>query len=175
MLTNDFTEYELRAYLQKRNNWTDHTFDSISWTAYGAAISTLTDKVRTFVIKLSHGWLPVGVRERRCGAATDICPQCIQPETVPYLYLCNPRITWRDQFIVKLTKLLEDTSTAADLRCIIIQGIQNWFLTGDTNEPDNPDPIIQLGWFHVLKGYLPHQWNILQALFFRDQGLDTIY
>jgi hypothetical protein len=30
---------EIRAYLQQRNNWTDHIFDSINWTAYRAAIS----------------------------------------------------------------------------------------------------------------------------------------
>jgi hypothetical protein len=34
-------------------------------------------------------------------------------------------------------KYITDTFTAADLRCIIAQGIQKWFLTGDTNEPDN--------------------------------------
>ena len=33
-LQNDFTEYEMRAYVQKRNNWNNCTFDSISWTAY---------------------------------------------------------------------------------------------------------------------------------------------
>jgi hypothetical protein len=51
-----------------------------------------------------------------------------------------------------------DTSTATDRHCIIVQGIQKWFLTGDTNEPDNTDPtiqpdntdpIIQIGWLHV--------------------------
>jgi hypothetical protein len=85
---------------------------SISWTAYRAANSALTENVRTFVIKLSHSWLPVGVREHRCGAATDTCPECIQPETVPYLYLCRSRTTWRDQFITQLTKHLKDASTA---------------------------------------------------------------
>jgi hypothetical protein len=53
-LTNKFPEHELRASTQKRNNWTDHIYDSISWTAYLLANSTLTDNVRTFVIKLSH-------------------------------------------------------------------------------------------------------------------------
>jgi hypothetical protein len=46
---------------------------------------------------------------------------------------------------------LVDTSTATDLQCIIVEDIQNWFLTGDTNESDTPDPIIQIGWFQVLK------------------------
>jgi hypothetical protein len=29
-------------------------------------------------------------------------------------------------------------------------------MTGDTNEPDNPDPTIQIGWFQVLKSFLSH-------------------
>jgi hypothetical protein len=116
-----------------------HIFDSINWTAYRATISTLTDDVRTFVIKLSHNWLPVGVQERRCGAAIVTCPECIQPETAPHLYLCHSQTTWRDQFIAKLTKDLKNVSTAAALRCTIVEGIQKWFLTDDTNEPDKPD------------------------------------
>jgi hypothetical protein len=46
-------------------------------------------------------------------AATDICPQCIEPETVPHLY-CT-------LFIVQLTKHLKDASTAADTRCTIVK------------------------------------------------------
>jgi hypothetical protein len=107
-LTNEFPEYGIRAYLQQRNGWTAHILDSINWTAYRAAISALTDQVRTFVIKLSHDWLPVGVRERRYGAATDTCTKCIQLDIVRHLYLCHSRTNWRDQFIDKPTKHLKD-------------------------------------------------------------------
>jgi hypothetical protein len=44
-----------------------------------------------------------------------------------------------------------ESSTAAGFRCIILQGIQNWFLNDDKNEPDNTDPIIQIGKFQFLK------------------------
>jgi hypothetical protein len=46
-------------------------------------------------------------------------------------------------------------------RWLRVQDIENWYLTGDTKEPDNPDPTIQIGWFQVLRGYLTHLWNIL--------------
>jgi hypothetical protein len=158
-LTNEYPEYEIRAYLLQRNDWTAQIFDSINLTAYRAAISALTDQLRTFVIKLSHNCLPVGVRERRCGAATDTCSKRIQ-ESVPHLYLCHSRANWRDQFIDKFTRHLKDASTAAGLRCTIVEGIQKWLLTDDTNESDEPDPTTQLGWFQVIKCYLPHQWSI---------------
>jgi hypothetical protein len=116
------------------------------------------------VIKLSHGWLPVGVRERRCGAATDICTQCIQPVTVPYRTVPYRTVPYRTVPVplplpcdlarsahLSAQWHLVDTSTATDLQCIIVEDIQNWFLTGDTNESDTPDPIIQIGWFQVLK------------------------
>jgi hypothetical protein len=47
----------------------------------------LTDSARTFVVKFSHGWLPIGVRERRCSGTTDIPASEI--ETVPHLYRCQ--------------------------------------------------------------------------------------
>jgi hypothetical protein len=109
-------------------------------------MTALTDNVRSFVIKLSHNWLLAGIQERRCGAATDICPQCIESATVPHLYLGHSRTTWRDQFIAQLTEHLKETSTAADLRCNIVEGIH-------TNESGEPDPTTELGWFQVLKGY----------------------
>jgi hypothetical protein len=92
------------------------------------------------------------------------------------LYLCHSRTNWREQFIDKLTKHLKDASTAADLRCIV-EGSQKWFQTDDTNEsdePDEPDATTQLGWYQVIKGYLPNQWSITQENIFRDSTQDTI-
>jgi hypothetical protein len=144
-------EYELWAYIEQRNHWTDGIYDSISWTAYRSAISIPTHNGRTFEIKQSHDWLPVGVWERRCGATTDSVhsaprPVPHSPEAVPHLYLYHSRTTWCNQFITQFTKLLIGTSTAADLcciisivadlRCIIALGIPKWFLTGVRNEPE---------------------------------------
>jgi hypothetical protein len=53
-------------------------------------------------------------------------------------------------FIYKLAKHPKDASTAADLRCTIVEGIQKWFLTEDTKESDEPDPTTQMGWFQVV-------------------------
>jgi hypothetical protein len=58
---------------------------------------------------------------------------------------------------------------------MIVQGIDTWLLTGDTNDPASTDSIVQLGWFQVLKGYIPHKWNLLQEGFFRSQGKRSKY
>jgi hypothetical protein len=58
---------------------------------------------------------------------------------------------------------------------MIVQGIETWLLTGDTNDPASTDPIVQLSWFQVLIGYLPHKWNLLQEGFFRSQRKRSQY
>jgi hypothetical protein len=61
-------------------------------------------------------------------------------------------------------------------RCAIENDIQKRFLTDDTNEPDEPDPTTQLGWFQVIKGYLPaiRYPSILVAYFSRFHPLLAI-
>jgi hypothetical protein len=172
-LRTELPEYELRAYLQKRNDWSDDTYDSISWQAYGSASAGLTDGRRTFVVKLSHNWLPIGVRERRCSATTDRCPQCDEIETVPHLYRCEARAAWRHRFLIHLHGHLKETKTAADIRCIITKGIENWFLTGDTNDPDSIETVERIGWLQVLKGYIPKEWTSRQEYFYRRQRQST--
>jgi hypothetical protein len=148
-----------RAHLQRRNDWSNEVFDSISWPAYRSASAGLTDSLRTFVVKFSHGWLPVGVRERRCSGTTDIRPQYSKSETVPHLYRCQSRAQWRNRLVIHLQGYLKEAKTAPGLRCIIIKGIESWFITGDTNDPESSETIAQIGWFQVLKEYIPEDWT----------------
>jgi hypothetical protein len=112
--TNEFPEYEIRVYIQQRYNCIDHIFDSINWTAYRAANSAFTDNVRTFVIKISHNYSPVGVRERRCGAATDTYPICIQPR--PYLTYTSTSSTLGQIGVTNSSLSLQSTSKTHPLQ-----------------------------------------------------------
>ena len=103
--------YNLRVYLQERNNWRDEVYDSIGWTANRSATALLTDSARTFVVKFTHSWLPIGVRESRCSDTTALCAECNEVETVPHLYRCQARGTWRNRFLVHLSGHLDDTHT----------------------------------------------------------------
>ena len=127
------------------------------------------------MVKLTHGWLPIGVRERRCSATTDLCPQCDEIETVPHLYRCEARAEWRHRFLIHLQGHLQGTDTAADIRCTIVKGIEKWFLTGDTNNPNSTDTVVQIGWLQVLKGYIPKEWISGQEKFYRDRRKDPKY
>jgi hypothetical protein len=162
------TEYELRAYLQRRNNWSDEVYDSISWPAYRSASTKLSDSERTFVVKLTHGWLPIGVRERRCSGTTDKCPQCSEIETVPHLYRCQSST---------VAQPVRNTPARAPQRYQNCSrpsphnhpGIESWFITGDTNDPNSSAITVQIGWFQVLKGYIPEDWTSMQEGFYRSQ------
>jgi hypothetical protein len=48
-------------------------------------------------------------------------------------------------------------------------GTKSWFLTGDTNDPDSIETAAQIGWFQVLKGYIPYDWTSRQETYYRRQ------
>jgi hypothetical protein len=66
------------------------------------------------------------------------------------------RAQWRYRFVIHLHGHLKETKTVHDLRCIIIKGIESWFITGDTNDPSS-ETVAQIGWFQVLQGYIPEE------------------
>jgi hypothetical protein len=121
------------------------------------------------VVKLSHGWLPIGVRERRCSATTDLARNVSKSRLFPSPAAARPS-TWRNRFLIHYGHLKE-TDTAADIRCIIIK--VKWFLTGDTNDPDS-ETVAQIGWFQVLKGYIP-EVDFRQERFYRRRRKDPKY
>jgi hypothetical protein len=115
------------------------------------------------VVRLSHSWLPIGVRERRCSTMTDLCPQCNENRD------CYPSVSLPGSCAVAPSfsdppplEPFKETHTAADVRYIILKGIESWLLTGDTNDPDSIETIAQIGWFQVLKGYIPNEWKPTQ-------------
>ena len=144
--------------------WLGGRRSGLRWLSAG-----LTESLRTYVVKLSHGWLPIGVSEKRCSGTTDLCPQCNEVDTVPHLYRCHVRGPWRHRFLIHLHGHLRETKTAADIRCIILKGIVSWLLAGDANDPDSIEPVVQIGWFQVFKGYIPNEWTLRQETFYRRQ------
>jgi hypothetical protein len=65
-----------------------------------------------------------------------------------------------------------------DIRCIIITGIENWFLTGDTNDQSIADITVeQISWFQeVLKGqdtYRTKRGRQGKRLFFQSTAATT--
>jgi hypothetical protein len=131
--------------------------------------------LRTFVVKLTHGWLPIGVRERRCSATNDLARNASKSRLFHTCTAARRASTWRNRFLILLQGHLTETDTAADIRCMIIKGIENWFLNGDTNNPESIEAVEQIGWFQVLKGYIPKEWTSRQERFYRRRRKDPKY
>jgi hypothetical protein len=64
-----------------------------------------------------------------------------------------------------------DTADAAQSQRVS----ENWFLTGDTNDPDSIETVAQIGWFQVLKGYVPEEWTLRQESFFRRRRQEKVF
>jgi hypothetical protein len=45
------------------------------------------------------------------------------------------------------------------------KGIESWFITGDTNDPESSETVAQIGWFQVLQGYIPEDWTSQEAFY----------
>jgi hypothetical protein len=69
--------------------------------------------------------------------------------------------------LIHLHGHLKERDTAADIRFIITKGIEKWFLIGDTDDPDSIDTAAQIGWFQVLKGYIPKEWTSKHEDYYR--------
>jgi hypothetical protein len=169
-LRTEFTEYELRAYLQRRNNWSDEVYDSISWPAYRSASTKLSDSERTFVVKLTHGWLPIGARKTMQWYDRQMSTMQRNRDGSPPV----PPVQSTVAQPVRNTPHghLKDTKTAADLRRTIIQGIESWFITGDTNDPTAASPK-SVGFKSL--GYIPEDWTSMQEGFYRKEDSERIY
>jgi hypothetical protein len=150
-LRNALPENELRHYLQRRNYWSNETYNSINWSAYSSASAGLSDSARTFVVKLTHNWLPIGVRERRCSATSDLCRHCNEVATVPHLYRCQFRAAWRHP---------PPWLSHRDQNCsrhTLHHHQGNRELVSDSIEI-----VVRIGWFQMLKGYIPNDWTSRQ-------------
>jgi hypothetical protein len=115
---------------------------------HGSASAGLTDSLRAFVVKLSHSWLPIGVRERRCSATTDPARNVTKSRLFPIYTASQAPAPWRHRFLIHLHGHLKETDTAADIRCTISKGRTGFLpetrmiLTALKQSPNS-------GWFQV--------------------------
>jgi hypothetical protein len=127
-LRSEFPEYELQAYLQKRNDWSD---------SMPPSISLHTDQPLLYsLIASGPSWSNLVMAGYALAYAKDDAA----------LRLISVRNATKSRPFVPLPG-----------QCILASSVsdpppRDWFLTGDTKDPDSNDPILQSGWFQVLKG-----------------------
>ena len=161
----------LVARLQKKYDWSDSTFNDVNWEAGRQATNRLRSK-KTTLIKHLNNISPVGALVSLYDPKYSAeCPSCDHPnETRQHLYQCNApsRLEWKGQFANKLREVMDNLSTPADVRDLLLAGLQAVLADGNLEEISVPDtPTARriaaaqaaIGWPEILKGRLSHEWR----------------
>jgi hypothetical protein len=113
----------LKTYLKARNNWSDETLESISWTAHGSA-HLYHQAHHSFFLKFCHRHLPLGkTLHHRDGKYPARCPGCHSKlESHDHFLGCQApaRIKWRTALITNISRELDKTKTDTNLKEAII-------------------------------------------------------
>ena len=160
------TAPQMESYLQRRHNWSPQTFKCIDWDCHGRAYQQQGQGMQRFITKFAMGWLPTGVREKRCGAPSEACVLCSAPETLDHLLRCKHKHQWRAQFLNDISNHLKISNTAADVRTELLSGIDKWLQAQPT---DKGSPQTEIGWGLLLRGYLHKDYTHKMDKFFSDQ------
>ena len=158
----------LVEHLQKKFNWSQETFDSIDWESGRIARNRLKQH-RTTLIKHLNDVVPVGSRVSRYDPKYPAaCPSCPEPlETASHLYLCPcpSRTQWKDQFISKFRKHLDEEGTRLDLMELMLEGIKSAFEGRAADTIHVPETTMDIatdqayiGWENILRGHISNLW-----------------
>ena len=160
----------LLAKLCKRYGWSQETARDINWEASRLALGRLRQHRVTLIKHLNNvaplGWL-VHLYDPKHPSS---CPGCDHPEeTREHLYQCDGprRLEWREQFRSDLGEAMDKQTTAADLKVLMLEGIQSVLEARDPDTIQVPDTEAAaavfaaqsaIGWPELLKGRLSKAW-----------------
>ena len=164
----------LRAYIGKRNQWSDTELATIDWSGLGAACNKNHGQ-RHFVVKLSHDLLPTrAVTSQYDNSRPTACPFCLSlPETRDHLLRCTRDglcQKWCNDLLSRLRKRCDSMHTNPVLLDIVMQGLDSWLRYSENPTPELYPAIYRslirdqniLGWRQLFNGRWSSQWATLQ-------------
>jgi hypothetical protein len=76
----------LKSKLQKDNDWTEETLDTVTWDEYYAALQQLLRSCRISIMKLSHQLWNTNVQNNKFYGLPETCILCnISPESIDHI------------------------------------------------------------------------------------------
>jgi len=159
----------LKAYLMKRNHWTEEAFLQVDWEVHRLALAR-TQQHSTTMHKHIHNWLPVGSRKKHYDPKYPAaCPTCQAPdETSEHFLLCShpSRQQWKRTFLQNLRKYLTDQHTSLDATVLITDALDRVLHGNDLADLAVPRSLeaaatsqASIGWDQLLKGRLSVEWQ----------------
>jgi hypothetical protein len=89
-LTQQLLDVDLRAYLEKKELWSAHQFESIDWTNYSSAFKRLSKGRQTAVAKATHNLWHTGTRHQQYfGEAKACCMYNCETEDWRHVLTCG--------------------------------------------------------------------------------------
>ena len=172
----------LRNYLQTTHGWTNTVWETIDMQAFGRHLQKLSAPHKTAHLKFIHNLLPLGIHTFRRAKVKDSnlkrCPCCKEAdENQFHLISCEGNLRRTEALAVLLKTLMSDENhpfgttmaiciekVAGDSTVHITAPVEHQhqrfheYIQEATNEQQ------QIGWFHLLRGFLSTSWHALAAI-----------
>jgi hypothetical protein len=84
--------YDMRVYLQDKNDWPTATWDTIDWHGFETAIKSQPPTMQRRISKFINGWWNTGVQRRKINKLDFIlvCPRCkLCRESTEHVLYCS--------------------------------------------------------------------------------------
>jgi len=150
ILETNWPSYSLENYYMNRWQITHTELQENDWSTYEKLYKKSSPQLQKFMVKLLTGWLPVYHHVNKTTMEQTMCPWCKNDETIPHMFQCTHRASWRTQFQHKLQQTLSTKNTSTEMQHLIYQHIHN-LLT-------NPTQYSHFHHFKIFSGLLPRSW-----------------
>jgi len=178
---------QLKAKLQKDNDWTSQQFQMVDWPAYFKALRRIPWSHRVSIMKLSHQLWNTNTQNEKFYGHSNICPVCqLAPESPTHVYKCShpAAATHRKEALSSLSTSLTG-STPPVLQEVLLSGLTQWICTDcpstiqASTEGSRLPPLwaitaafkaqTTLGWDSLHRGHIISQWKEAYKLNYRPE------
>lgn len=155
------------TYCRDKYNWSDTTFQSISWRSIRAARRKCTPTQMVKMSKIMHDWLPVMHMQAHITGVRQ-CPNCTHnDETLDHLFHCtHPTMKCkREELLAHLRKKGLKLGIPYPILDAMISLFSTYFNNGQPTHHTYPDLIqraattqLNIGLMYLPRGYLATSW-----------------
>jgi hypothetical protein len=122
---------QLKAKLQKDNNWTSQQFQMVDWQTYFKALRQIPRSHRVSIMKLSHQLWNTNIQNEKFYGHSNICPICqLVPESPTHVYKCShpAAAAHRKEALSSFSTSLMG-GTPPVLQEVLLSGLSQWICT----------------------------------------------
>ena len=161
---------EIRKHIQKNNNWTDKTLDSIDWEQYSMLQQQHRERP-VQVTKLTHKLVPTNTAQHQYKLiAEPTCPLCSsKPETMHHVvqYKHGTRKEWRQKVEQQLMEVGKQQRVPHDIVQAFVQRWAGWTENKEIRVPAGASTAIRtvmtqqnkIGWHQLLHSQAVRAWR----------------